>query len=187
MKYELDFDVNEFKRIDRVVRATILANGRVNTWNSPRLVTTNNKALHKRHTAVCEEGANNDVRAICFRCTHNPHEFDIWVNPILTSHDVHYRVTLLHELCHGYIGPEKGHGGQWRRLFARALIHYSNQEHTIDFCSSLVDLANWTYTKRGRSETTDQFLSRIKRDKEWAYKVTAKESDIVKRILDARR
>lgn len=170
MKYNLDgFPQRDFEWTDALVKATVLASGRVGTWNTVRRVTSDPMDLAKAHRVKVSEllAAPEEIRGIAFTCQNNVNEFDLWINPgIVDSDNSNFRATVVHELCHGYRGTGKGHDPVWRRLYARSLFHYDAQVHTINHHSSLVDLSNWRYTKRGKTETTPQFLKRINADRD---------------------
>lgn len=183
MKYSLDLPEEEFQRLNQTLRCTILANGRVDSWNSPRVVTTDLSKLSKRYRTVCSTQGDG-TNAICFTCDHNPHEFDIWVNPERDIRSESYRVTLLHELTHGYLGTTKGHNAQWRSLFARTLWHYSEHYYSLECLKSYVDLAYYRYTKRGKTESSKQFLERIQQDRDLTFKAAEREHSRVAALLD---
>lgn len=170
MKYNIDgFPEEDFTRADNLVRATILAGGKVETWNSVRRVTSDLRDIPKtyRDKVARELDVQKGLlRAACNPSPYNDHEFDIWVNPEVVGDSQRFRATVLHELCHGYRNVWEGHDVQWRRLHARVLFHYHYTVHSIDHWPALVDLANWSYTKRGKSESTGDFLKRIAADKE---------------------
>jgi len=169
LRYNLDFPEDDFTKADSLVRATILAGGRVDTWNTLRRVTSDLNDLPKYYRDKVTRSLEMEgslLRAACNPSPNNSMEFDIWVNPDVVDETDRFRATILHELCHGYIGVGKGHNEQWRRLHARVLYHYHYTVHTVDNWPALVDLANWSYTKRGKSETTKDFLKRIHTDKE---------------------
>lgn len=169
MKYAVDdFLKEDFERLDRIVRAVILSSGRVEVWNTPRRVTTDSKDLAPAHRSVVARSMSEtgDFRGLCFTCTNNPLEFDLWFNPaIVDRYNSNFWATVIHELCHGYLGTQHGHDQVWRRLYARALFHCHHEVHAIDHHVSLVDMANWRYTKRAKSETSAQFLKRINKDR----------------------
>ncbi|MFN2638063.1 MAG: SprT-like domain-containing protein, partial [Gemmatimonadaceae bacterium] len=169
VKYNLDFPLEDFTRADALVRATLLATGRVDTWNSVRRVTTDVQDLERvrRHVVTRSLSQTGSVRGITFEAQHNRHEFDMWLNPdAVTEDNSNFRATLVHELCHVYLGTSRGHDKVWRRLYARALFHYHHAVSPIDHHIALVDLNNWRYTKRAKSENTAQFLKRINADRE---------------------
>lgn len=58
-------------------------------------------------------------------CFHGNKDFKIWINPNLMSSKLLLELTILHELCHGYIGPIM-HSRQWRRFYGRAVILYAH-------------------------------------------------------------
>lgn len=170
MKYLLDdFPFEDFTRADALVRATILASGRVDTWNSIRRVTSDSLHLAKsdrdKVTRSIDENGER-LRAATIPCQHSATEYDLWFNPDVVDDTGRFRATVVHELCHAYLGVECGHQERWRRLYARTLYHYHFAVEPIDHWHSLVDLANWTYTKKTKSESTNQFLRRIHGDKE---------------------
>lgn len=167
--YNLDFPEEDFQNADKLVRAAILARGRVQNWNSLRKVTTVSRDVPTKHRHRIDEGLNSPtevLHAITLVCPHNEYEFDLWINPVVVHPTKgNFRATILHELCHGYLGVARGHDSSWRRLYARVLFHYHTQVYAIDHYESLVTLANWSYTKRTKSETTSHFVKRIDLDK----------------------
>lgn len=170
MKYLLhDFPLEDFTRADTLVRATILASGRVDQWNSVRRVTSDPAHLAKsdRDKVTRSVDTNGErLRAATIPCQHSATEFDLWFNPDVINMSDRFKATVIHELCHVYLGVEQGHQERWRRLYARTLYHYHFSVEPINHWHSLVDLANWTYTKRAKSESSSQFLRRINGDKE---------------------
>ncbi len=183
MKYNLPgFPIEDFKRADALVRATLLAGGRVDIWNTPRRVTSSIEDLPKFYrdkvTRCLNEGEM--LRGASNPSPNNRHEFDLWFNPDIVGTTDRFQATVLHELCHGYVGVEKGHESPWRRLYARTLFHHHHAVAPIEHRSSLVDLANWSYTKRAKSETTAQFLARIHLDRAVWFDQAEHEHDRVK-------
>lgn len=169
MKYNLDFPEQDFTKLDALVRATLLASGRVETWNSVRRVTTNIDDLERvrRHVVTQSLSTQGELRGITFASTHNGSEFDVWINPsIVDADNPNFRATVIHELCHVYLGTKRGHDKTWRRLYARALFHYHHVVSLIEHYKALVDMTNWRYTKRAKSESTSEFLRRINTDRE---------------------
>jgi predicted SprT family Zn-dependent metalloprotease len=186
VKYHLDaFPLEDFTRADSLVRATILASGRVDQWNSVRLVTSDLNRLPKSDRDRVASAASKDgtfFRACCLPCTHNQYESDLWFNPAVVDGSDRFRATVLHELCHVHVGVSAGHGDRWRRLYARVLYHYHFEVSPINHWHSLVTLANWSYTKRSRSESTGQFMRRINGDKEKWIRQANDEHDRVMEI-----
>lgn len=169
MKYNLPFPEDDFTRADALVRATLLASGRIDVWNTVRRVTSDLNELPKFYRDKVTRSLELEgdmLRAAASPSPNNRLEFDLWFNPAVVDNGDRFRATILHEICHGYIGVEKGHTEQWRRLYARVLFHYHYTVASIDHWQALVDLSNWSYTKRGKSESTRDFLKRINADKE---------------------
>jgi predicted SprT family Zn-dependent metalloprotease len=170
MRYHLDgFPLEDFTRADALVRATILASGRVDQWNSIRRVTSDSLHLAKsdRDKVARSIDTNGErLRAATIPCQHSATEYDLWFNPDVVNGSDRFTATVIHELCHVYLGVEHGHQERWRRLYARTLYHHHFAVNPIDHWHSLVDLSNWTYTKRSKSESSGQFLRRINGDKE---------------------
>jgi hypothetical protein len=183
VKYQLDgFPLDDFTRADALVRATVLASGRVETWNSIRLVTSDLTHLPKSDRDRVASAASKDgtfFRACCLPCAHNEYEADLWFNPLIVDGSDRFRATVLHELCHVYLGVKAEHGDRWRRLYARVLYHYHYEVSPINHWHSLVTLANWSYTKRGKSESSGQLLRRINGDKEKWIRQANEEHDKV--------
>lgn len=186
MRYNLNgFTEPEFQRLDHLVKAVILSSGPVDTWHTIRRVTSDLNDLPKSYRDKVTRALELEgelLRAICSPSPNNDYEFDLWFNPAVLDNTSRFQATILHELCHGYIGVDKGHNDQWRRLYTRTLFHYHNQVAPIDHYISLVDLSNWRYTKRGKSETSRQFLKRINSDKTRWLQQADEERDRVRDI-----
>lgn len=185
MKYNLDFPIEDFKRADALVRATLLATGRVETWNSVRRVTTETQDLERVRRPVVARSLSESgsVRGITFQAQHSRYEFDMWFNPdVVAEGNPNFEATIVHELCHVYLGTQRGHDKVWRRLYARALFHYHYAVSPIEHHIALVDLNNWRYTKRGKTETTNQFLKRINAERETWVVQASEEFERVKEI-----
>ena len=182
MKYNLDdFPLEDFTRADALVRATLMAAGRVDVWNTVRRVTTKVEDLETCRRPVVIRHLEGNINGLTFTSTHNVHEFDLWFNPSWVNKDnPNFHATVLHELCHGYLGTHRGHDKTWRRLYARSLFHYHYAVSAIEHHVALVDMSNWRYTKRASSETTSDFLKRINADREAWVLQASHEFDRVK-------
>lgn len=183
MKYNLPFPEQDFTELDALVRATFLASGRIDQWHSVRRVTTDIDDLERVRRPVVAQSLSEpgEIRGFTFTSTYNPSEFDLWLNPsVVDTANPNFRATLIHELCHGYLGTKHGHDKVWRRLYTRVLFHYHHAVSPIDHHIALVDLANWRYTKRAKSENTAQFLKRINADRESWIVQASHEFDRVK-------
>lgn len=187
MKYDVEgFPEVDFHQAKSLVRATVIASGNAGPWwNSPRRITSDHQSLPKAHRAKVADFLEQpgEIRAVTFLSQNNDMEFDIWFNPELVKpEDPNFRATVIHELCHGYRGVGKGHDQAWRRLYAKSLFHYHHLVHTIEHHIALVDLTNWRYTKRGRTEKTGQFLKRINDDREIWLRQAYEELDQVQEL-----
>ncbi len=187
MKYNLEgYAEADFLVSDRLVRSVFLSSGRGDIWNSLRRVSTDTKDVSPLYRREIHEKALGPahLRAACIPVQHNGYEFDIWVNAdIVSSTDEPFKATLLHELCHGYLGTHKGHERSWRRLYARTLYHYHRQIHPLNHIDSLVDLAFWRYTKRVEGERTKDFLKRLAQDKDDTMDYARAEEERVQRVF----
>lgn len=187
MRYNLEgYAETDFLVADRLVRSVFMAPGRVDVWNSLRRVTTDPKdvSVHYRKEIYERASQTTHLRAACVPVSHNAYEFDLWINPaIVSSTDEPFKATLLHELCHGYLGSHKGHERDWRRFYTRTLYHYHRQVHPLEHLESLVDLVFWRYTNRVKDERTHEFLQRIRRDKQDAMTYAESEAYRVQQIF----
>lgn len=187
MRYNIEgYAETDFLVADRLVRSVFMAPGRVEVWNSLRRVTTDPREVSSEYREEIYEQANSSalLRAACIPVQQNSYEFDLWVNPaIVSATDEPFKATLVHELCHGYLGTSNGHERPWRRFYTRALYHYHRQIHPLEHLDSLVDLVFWRYTKRGKDERTHEFLKRIRQDKQDAIAYAELEADRVQQIF----
>lgn len=122
MRYLLsDYDQERFNTIDDLVRlcyfdlsvafkTPVFTLGQIST--TKQWLTLDDKEYI--------ESFGNILNGVCF---HGPKSFKVWLSPTLKPGDLLFELTLIHELCHGYIGPIM-HSRQWRRFFGRAVILY---------------------------------------------------------------
>lgn len=126
MRYLLpDYDVNRFQLIDDLVRLCYfnpLNNKWGYPWNQLTQIGVTHDGLSESNLLYIESNSDpvNTLNGVCF---HGPEDFKIWLNPDIDAGSLIFELTLLHELCHGYIGPVM-HGKTWRRYFGRVLILY---------------------------------------------------------------
>lgn len=160
----LGFDEQDFADADRLVRATLISQGRVPSQN--RLVTiTQDWGKLKRQDREYAK-ANNGTDAICFVGS-RPETFDVWVNPNLNPDTAYFRETLVHELCHGYVGIAYGHRPRWRNFFARTLSHYDTLVSPVDMNSARRIEENFEfYTKPSKSESDEALGMRLFADQQ---------------------
>lgn len=187
MRYNIEgYAETDFQVMDRLVRSVFLASGRVDVWNTLRRVTTKTNEVSPMYRQEIHDKtlSGATLRAACIPVQHNGYEFDIWVNPtIVSERDEPFKATLLHELCHGYLGTHMGHERSWRRFYTRTLWHYHRQIAPLSHLEPLVDLVFWRYTKRVKGERTHEFLQRIRQDKKDVLAYADLEADRVQQIF----
>lgn len=165
LKYDIpNFPVEAFMDADRLVRAVVLSNGRGAPIHFPRLVT------HKRDTfdsdlpeylKTAGDGLDGQARG---RGSQAP--FDMWINPKLDTSTAIFHETLLHELCHGYVGTDHGHERNWRQFFSRAIWHYNELVSPVSLSpGKRVEAMLKTYTRRTKSEQDSDLGIRLAGDK----------------------
>lgn len=125
MKYLLTkYDINRFHMLNDLVRLCYF--NPMNMWGSPQnrlaQVGTTRNGLSESNINYIESNSDpvDVLNGVCF---HGNNDFKVWINPDIKAGSLLFELTLLHELCHGYIGPIM-HGRVWRRYFGRALIFY---------------------------------------------------------------
>jgi hypothetical protein len=126
MRYLLtEYDRDRFNEIDDLVRLCYhnTLNG---LWGYPwkelqqigttmdGLATTDVEYIESNSTPV------STLHGVCF---HKGDKFDIWLAPDMKPGDLLFELTLMHELCHGYIGPSM-HGHAWRKYYSVCLMMY---------------------------------------------------------------
>jgi len=125
MKYLLtEYDINRFYMLDDLVRLCYA--DPMNKWGYGRnrlaQIGTTRNGLSESNINYIESNSDpvDTLNGVCF---HGAADFKIWLNPDIKAGSLLFELTLLHELCHGYIGPLM-HGKAWRRYFGRVLILY---------------------------------------------------------------
>lgn len=128
MKYQLaDFDPARFRKLDDLVRLCFFDLSQV--FKSPiyRLgqIGTTTEGLTPDDVKYVESN-NSPVAQLNGVCFHGSGSkvFKIWMNPDMAPGSLLYELVLMHELCHGYLGPQM-HSRTWRRFFGRAILLYA--------------------------------------------------------------
>ena len=126
MRYLLgEYDKDRFNQIDDLVRLCYF-NPLNNLWGYPwkelSQIGTRMDGLAESDVQYIEANSSpvNTLNGVCF---HKGDEFKVWLNPDMTPGDLLFELTLMHELCHGYVGPVM-HGKAWRKYFGVCLIMY---------------------------------------------------------------
>jgi hypothetical protein len=128
MKYRLnDYDRDAFHRIDDLVRLchADTRDRLKDPWRGLEAIQTSEEGLTEGNITYIQEnsGPGEYLNGVCF---HNSpaHLFTVWINPELQPGSLLHELTLIHELCHGYLGPGM-HGRLWRRYYGVALVLYN--------------------------------------------------------------
>lgn len=121
MDYELpQMSREEFTEFHEYVRACF-DQGRQRFNPELRRITTDPTGFDPEHEAYLK---TTESLAVCMEGRGDYQEqFDIWVNPSYKEDSARFRLTLAHELTHGYAGLKYGHNAHWRRWYYRVLYH----------------------------------------------------------------
>ncbi len=128
MKYLLtDYDRDQFNQLDDLVRLCYYnpLNGRWGfPWTQLSQIGTSLEGLEDDNARYIESNnsPSNTLNGVCF---HNRDYFKVWLNPDMASGDLLFELTLIHELCHGYMGPVM-HSLRWREFYGMAIIMYAH-------------------------------------------------------------
>jgi hypothetical protein len=129
MRYLLpEYDIETFRGIDDLVR--LCYHNPLNMlwgypWYSLTQIGTTHEGLKPGDIQYIEsnDAPDSQLNGVCF---HDGSEsFKVWLNPTLEPHSLLFELTLIHELCHGYLGSKKMHNAEWRAYYGKALILYS--------------------------------------------------------------
>src|SRR5690606_11970157 len=88
------------------------------------------------------------------------HNFQIWLNPDMDPLSDLYRVSLLHELVHGYMNHSV-HDGRFRNMLGRVMYHYCDIVSPLRDVSFQVIALNYRYTRQRKGEDDKLFLKRL--------------------------
>lgn len=177
MKYDLAMARPDFDKADRLVRAVLLQSGRADL-TAPRLVTSDSKRLLPDNKAYLRD--HTVSLGVCFQDGDN---FDIWISPsyIDPTKDL-YIDTVLHELCHGYLGLYN-HNQRWKRFYGRVLYQYHALVKPIDI-EGLITTALDRYTKQGQDESYPKYLARLDQEKTSISKISVDELPSISRMYE---
>lgn len=51
--------------------------------------------------------------------------YSMWISPTFPHNSTGAEFTVVHELCHAYVGCKQGHGPAWRNLFYHSLERWA--------------------------------------------------------------
>lgn len=173
MRYDLGLDREDFDKANRIVKAVLLRSGRAEVY-APNLLTSDANQLNPIDQTYLVD--NPESLGVCFKET-NSNTFDIWVTPAFRTNSDWYRTTVLHELCHGYLGLYV-HNHRWRRFFGRVLYHYQAIVQPIGM-ETLLPNAIRRDTEQGRDESWPKYLTRIEMEQTAIEKIAVDELDEV--------
>lgn len=174
MIYDLSLSRGEFERANRLVRSVLLQSKqrRSQVSNYLHCATSNIELLAEENQEYVL--SNPEVLGASFA---HDSRFDIWLSPAyyVVDNDI-YIDTLLHELCHGYLGVSTTcyHNQRWKRFFGRVLHHYHLVVRPLD-----LDMLRTTmlkrYTKQGADENYVKYLNRIDLELDTLDKIASQE------------
>lgn len=160
MRYLLaDYDPARFTQIDDVVRLCYF-NPLNRLWGYPwkqlLQIGTTMDGLAPSDVDYIE--ANMDpVSTLNGVCFHKGEEFAVWLNPDMRPGELLFELTLIHELCHGYLGRGM-HGEAWRKYFGTAVIMYAELLNP-SFAETQPEWQVKHTIRRYRSEEEDKYTN----------------------------
>jgi hypothetical protein len=130
LKYMLpEYDQTTFHCVDDLVRMcypNLRNNAQGYSKYSLGQISTKVVGLSGTDAHYIASNSNNPAHPLNGICSHNGSGyFKIWLNPVMKPHSLLFELTLIHELCHGYLGPGKMHNAEWRAFYGKAVIMYS--------------------------------------------------------------
>lgn len=112
-------DRQTFDLFDSVVRGAV-AQGRKKTPPYLKRITVEKQGFTDEHTAYLMK--ENPLGCTLVEQETRDEFFEIWLCPNFRD-SYNFRLTLAHELTHGYVGVGYLHGAHWRRWYYRVLKH----------------------------------------------------------------
>lgn len=129
MRYLLpELDIERFRHLDDLVRLNY-QHHITGKWGFPHTylsqIGTTFVGLSDDDVEYIESNnsATDQLNGVCFHA--GQEAFKIWMNPELAPDSLLFEMTILHELCHGYLGPGTMHNRLWRRYYGVVLSMYS--------------------------------------------------------------
>jgi hypothetical protein len=156
MRYLLtEYDKDRFHTIDDLVRLCYF-NPLNNLWGYPwkdlAQIGTDMRGLAQPDVQYIEANSSpvSQLNGVCF---HKGDEFQVWLNPDMPPGSLLFELTLIHELCHGYVGPSM-HGKIWRKYYSICLMMYGWLLND-DFLASVPEWQIKHTIRRYRNEEED--------------------------------
>lgn len=116
---------SEFKEFNNFVRACF-DQSKARKVPELKRIDVHVKGHHPRHVKYIEKFQPLAVTVVSGKDMDTA--FSIWVNPAYRDDTFKFRMTLAHELAHGYAGVKYGHSAHWRRWFYRVMWHLDSAE-----------------------------------------------------------
>ena len=164
LKYSLQLDREEFDMAERLVKAVLLT-GKKNPRPFSTLVqvTDNYDRLSDNDRKFIQEWPSEEKGILEGLCCWDPkdaHKFSIWLSPQMNPMSDLYRLSLLHELVHGYMNYS-AHDAKFRRVLGRVMYHYCDIVCPLDDPGFQVLALNYRYTRQRRGEYDSDYLQRL--------------------------
>lgn len=168
LKYSLTMDRDDFYDAQRLVMAVLLTTKRRGPFNTLVRVTEDYARLSevdREYISEWDSQANGQLDGLCCWPGEGKAEFSIWLNPRMDPLSDLYRLSLLHELVHGYLNHAE-HDAKFRNMLGRVMYHYCDIVSPIDNVGFQVAALNHRYTRQRKNEDADTYMRRIVGDKE---------------------
>lgn len=114
---------DDFDLINQLM-LSVFAQGRKRQIPFLTRVTVDNEGFNEDHTSYL----STEKPLGCTMVENSEWDrFSVWITPSYTEDSHSFRLTLTHELTHGYVGVGYQHGVHWRRWYYRVLKHLDLQ------------------------------------------------------------
>jgi hypothetical protein len=158
LRYSLTgLDRGDFDEADRLVKSVLHSSGPVRNQRIIRTVTSDLSQLVKRDRLYVETSSALD--GVCCALEHNDEEFDIWLNPLMDPYTDVFRVTLLHELSHVYIGLKHDH--RFKGFLGRVMYAYCDLVSPLSNLDLQVHYMLNKYTRIRSDEHYNAYTDRL--------------------------
>lgn len=180
-------DRDDFLDAQALVKATLLTTNRRGPFNTLVRVTDDYNELAAVDRKFIQnwpsEEKGGDLEGLCCWDSKDRTRFSIWISPDLDPLSDLYRVSLLHELVHGYMNYS-AHDAKFRDMLGRVMYHYCDIVSPLQSPGFQVVALNYRYTRRKKTEDTDTFFRRLIRDKEKTQTIAETEYSAVAEMYE---